>query len=127
MPFNSTVFAFMNGTEDAYSAVYHIISPVGDKKGMDFVTRFSDGSGLSTTNVKEGVAMEAPPHHHRLLVAGAATEALWAAHKAEVERLGVATGGVRGPVSQEDFIDSWRRSIRDSADFHASRGVYVPV
>jgi len=127
MPYSNTIFAFMNRRENAYSAVYHIISPMGDKKGMDFVTRFQDGSGLSTTNVKEGVAMEAPAHHHRRLVAGAGAEALWEAHRAEVARLSPTCGGLRGSVGDEDFIDSWRRSIRDSADFHAARGVYVPV
>jgi hypothetical protein len=127
MPYNSTVFAFMNRRDDAYAAVYHVMSPMGDKKGMDFVTRFRDGSGLTTTNIPDGVALQAPAHHHRFLVAGASAEALWPAHQAEVARLLPSVGGLRGSVGEEDFIDSWRRSIRDGADFQTARGVFVPV
>jgi len=117
----------MNRDQNAYAAVYHIQGPMGEKTGMDFVTRLNDDSGLTTTNMKEGVAMEAPAHHRRRLVAGAEPVALWEAHWAEVNRIRWDAGGIRGPVGQEDFIESWRRSIRDTADFHAARGVYVPV
>ena len=71
--------------------------------------------------------MEAPAHHRRLLVAGGAPAELWDAHRAEVARLAPAAGGVSGPVGHEHFIHSWRRSIRESADFYATRGVYVPA
>jgi hypothetical protein len=127
MPFDTIVFAYMKPAENAYAAIYHLTTPLGSKTGMDFVTRFSDGSGLTTTNVKDGVALQAPPHHRRQLLEKAGPDQLWPAHRHLAEEVAAEAGGTHGPVGHEHFIESWRRSIRETVDFHAARGVYVPL
>ena len=127
MPHQNTIFMLMNRTQDAYAGIYHLNTPVGVRTGIDVVSMFADDSGLTTTDIKDGVALEAPAHHPRQLVVGGTPEQLWKLHQARVAELTLETGGLFGRVSEEHFIETWRRAIREQADFHAARGVYVPV
>ncbi|MGQ9731882.1 MAG: hypothetical protein ACUVX8_11510 [Candidatus Zipacnadales bacterium] len=127
MPFRNVVFAMMNANANAYAAHYYVLSPLKAQTATEFMTQFVNGSELTTTNAKEGVLLEAPSHHFRQLLMKASPPQLWEAHQERVAELAAHHGGISGPVGQEHFIECWRKSIRESADFHASRGVYVSL
>ncbi|MFQ6131076.1 MAG: hypothetical protein ACE5R4_03495 [Armatimonadota bacterium] len=127
MPYDSLVFATLNRAENAYACAYHVITPVGTKVFYDFVTRLRDGGGLTSTSSREGVAVLEPEKFRRQALHGASPEELWRAHQAKLAELAPLAGGVAGPVSADDFVEAWRRHIREVADFQAERGVYLPA
>lgn len=127
MPYDSLVFALLNRAENAYACAYHVTTPVGRKTWCDFVTRLADGGGLTSSSSAEALALKEPPQNRRQAVDGASPQELWQAHRARVAQIAPSAGGIVGPVSPDDFVESWRRHIREVADFQEARGVYVPA
>ncbi len=127
MPYKSTVFALLHRQANAYAAIYHVITPLGTKVLMDIVTRFRDGAFVMTTNSRQAMTLAVPEHIHRYLLNKGAPDAMWADHQQKVAELAGRHGGVRGPVGPDDFVDAFRGSFREQADFNVSRKVYLPA
>lgn len=125
MPYRNMIFALVHDSGTAYADVTYM--PVRNLHYFEIISRFADGTALTTINRRGSTNIQPPPGKISNPVVTQDTGVLWQSHQARVAELEVAHGAVRSDLTQETFFPHFREAIRTYALFQASRGVFVPT
>jgi hypothetical protein len=107
------VWPFVNPSESAYAVVYEHPSGL---VWIDFVTRYEDGTSLTTSNTDQGADLDHQPGHDKDYAGGLST--------AELHRRHLATRPQRpmARVSAEDFASTFEAAYAREMAWRNSRG-----
>jgi hypothetical protein len=111
-------------TGDAYAKVASVIRPDGRRQWVAVVARLTDGGLGATTD--DRLELDDPPFYRRVAAVGARPVEVWDRHREAV--LGWSAGGVFPlPLTPEAVRTAELEMESGFVDFHAARGVLVPV
>jgi hypothetical protein len=107
------VWPFVNPSESAYAVVYeHPAGPVW----MDFVTRYEDGTSLTTTSTSEGADLDHRPGHEKDYGPGLSPAQL---HQRHLSR---RAAGPMAPASAGAFQGAFERAYAEEMAWRNGRG-----
>lgn len=125
MPYRAAIFALVHESGTAYADVTYL--PARDLHYFEFVSRFPDGTSLTTVNRRDGVAIKTPPGKVHQYVGTRDAGVLWEKHQAKVNELAALHGPALSDLSADSFFGHFRQALRDMALFQAQRGVFQPT